>query len=992
MKFQTKARTIDLLGKKQIRDTVSAVAELVKNSYDADSNKTYLFFDTKLDSLVIIDDGVGMSSQDIVDNWFTIGTYSKKSKRSSPKGRTYLGAKGIGRLASAKLGNNLILVTKKNSELYQLFYIRWDIFENINRSLDSINIPFKFNVSREELIDNLEGYLSEFTKLQIENLTEKEIDLINLANIESIKGFKDLIVSYLEYIDQHGTMILISDLSEDVEPLLSTKQINKDDDPSFLENQKRLNAFISTINYTYKNNIDNQVNDFVELFVDNKKKPYEKFYDDSDYEIHDIRIKGKIENGIFIGQISAPKYDSIEMRLANEELKKGIIVDYEAIKKWNCGPIELDFCHIEGENKNSILSLKDIEYIRNKIDMNGGIGIYRDGVRVFPYGESDNDYLDIEKNRSKHAGNYIFSARNIFGKIIISSEKNPDLEDKSSREGLIENEYYRYFISVLRTLIVKIALDFLSDSRKNSYAIRKKIVERNNKLHQDKEREKQVAKEFKKKLSEELSRLKRETKNNRSIANKLMIDFKKKIVEDIELYEENFKLSNVNKCVSLKTQIEVSAKVIIHEIEKLLITPHELIISNIDDELLDSVEINNKVIDDIKTETILFLKQYDGTMKKMNSDISELIERSNRNKTDKEKLLSRIEAFQENIKERKKAEETLFKKYVSDNLINKLSKRISDIVSLNYTDYLKIENKLSEIKNAILNNDDNVNDMQDEFLKLESREANKDHLRDIEEFNEKSNTIQTIIAIIDKKNLNSEDFINQLLLENKRLNDTNLLYESLANVGLASEIMSHEFAQLFVNINDAILQMSAHDIDNNARYWLKQIQTGLDAIYENQMLMFPLYNAKAQREIFKVKEIILDLCNLFKATFDRINMEYTIEIDDNDSVIVRKSKIYPALTNIISNAVFWTKNESHPQILFRFENDSLFIEDNGTGIMSRQKEDIFQPFYSLKPNGRGLGLTISKNVLEKEGHIIEIVEDSEKRLKGACFKIIFKQI
>ena len=74
------------------------------------------------------------------------------------------------------------------------------------------------------------------------------------------------------------------------------------------------------------------------------------------------------------------------------------------------------------------------------------------------------------------------------------------------------------------------------------------------------------------------------------------------------------------------------------------------------------------------------------------------------------------------------------------------------------------------------------------------------------------------------------------------------------------------------------------------------------------------------------------------------------------------------------------------------EEHALYIEDNGKGIQAENKNDIFNPFYSLKPNGRGLGLTITKRVLQKDGHDISVVEVSEnKLLEGACFKITFKK-
>ena len=79
-------------------------------------------------------------------------------------------------------------------------------------------------------------------------------------------------------------------------------------------------------------------------------------------------------------------------------------------------------------------------------------------------------------------------------------------------------------------------------------------------------------------------------------------------------------------------------------------------------------------------------------------------------------------------------------------------------------------------------------------------------------------------------------------------------------------------------------------------------------------------------------------------------------------------------------------------ILVRYEKaeEALYVEDSGEGIAVRNKERVFEPFFSLKKDGRGLGLAISRNVLEAQGHKIEAVTEPESKcLEGACFKITF---
>ena len=97
--FKTKARTVELLGRKQIRDSVTALAELMKNAYDADAPWLRVEFSTTGSNqhVVIVDTGLGMSQNDIESKWLVLGTNSKtkRANKTSPSGRPLMGAKGI---------------------------------------------------------------------------------------------------------------------------------------------------------------------------------------------------------------------------------------------------------------------------------------------------------------------------------------------------------------------------------------------------------------------------------------------------------------------------------------------------------------------------------------------------------------------------------------------------------------------------------------------------------------------------------------------------------------------------------------------------------------------------------------------------------------------------------------------------------------------------------------------------------------------------------
>src|SRR5579863_9469141 len=88
--FQTRARTIDHLGRGQIADAPTAISELWKNAYDAYARNVALhIFDGSIEIAAIVDDGIGMSREDVLGRWLVIGTESKFEDIDSRKLETF---------------------------------------------------------------------------------------------------------------------------------------------------------------------------------------------------------------------------------------------------------------------------------------------------------------------------------------------------------------------------------------------------------------------------------------------------------------------------------------------------------------------------------------------------------------------------------------------------------------------------------------------------------------------------------------------------------------------------------------------------------------------------------------------------------------------------------------------------------------------------------------------------------------------------------------
>lgn len=804
--FKTKARTVELLGRKQIRDSVTALAELMKNAYDADAPWLRVEFSTTGSNqhVVIVDTGLGMSQNDIESKWLVLGTNSKtkRANKTSPSGRPLMGAKGIGRLASATLGKQLWMFTKTEESLWNIVFINWDIFENPYISIEDVRVPTRFGVSSQELILRFDSIIAEMLSEQRSNLEnpgwypENDIDGIVAPLLNGIRNSLSKASIEKKDVEKYiasfkcGTILHIDQLHDDwnryISPISSETRRN---DVMLEKMYNRFASFISTFKHTVTEGLPFEV----EIYIDGSLWEEDYDFTEDDYNYYDIKVSGAIKQGIFTGQLFAPNADSSLLQRCNADLATGISVT-PGISNWesvDCGEFKIKFCHLEGTQGRSSLSKDDYLRITRKLQTTCGICVYRDGVRVLPYGEPENDFLSIEERRSKKASRYIFSHRNIFGRIDINTEKNPMLEDKSSREGLIENAYYFYFVHTIENLLTILAIDYLSDVRADSLGIQQSYVNRNVELAEAA----RIRKEFEAQEQIQANELIKQAKTWCRAAATTYKD----------LYDAISAFCSTNGSICQKASIN------------------------------DGYDVLTSTLDKIIAE--------------------------------KEEIYYRVETY-------KKQQFVIpghLKQYFSESLLAAIT--------------------------------------------------------------EKNQSIQ-------------------------------------ANC-----------KELFLLIEDSVTQTSF-------------VLTNFHSISDRQNQLSPMYRSYSLKKApVQLSTFIDEVCRFTESEIKRNQVDFVNGVSPSVVVKISKSKVFPALSNLINNSLYWVLNQQIRTILIRFDEASrtLYVEDSGAGIAAANREKIFEPFVSYKPNGRGLGLTIARKVLESQGYRLEVAADTEKVLPGACFKIVFSE-
>ncbi len=152
----------ELLGVQNFTNAESAILELVKNAYDAEVlNLTIKFNENQL---IIEDDGIGMSAEDIKKYWMHVGKSEKKYNiiDKNNKNRVLAGSKGLGRFALARLGESVRLFSKKENNNSVVWSTDWN-----SSKLDYDNTFNK--IGTKIIIDNLRD---KWRKRKIENLVD----------------------------------------------------------------------------------------------------------------------------------------------------------------------------------------------------------------------------------------------------------------------------------------------------------------------------------------------------------------------------------------------------------------------------------------------------------------------------------------------------------------------------------------------------------------------------------------------------------------------------------------------------------------------------------------------------------------------------------------------------------------------------------------------------------------------------------------------------
>jgi signal transduction histidine kinase len=454
-----------MLGEQLIKNERIALIELIKNSYDADADWVKVTFQNFGDNfkiqqeskIIIEDNGHGMNQKLIENHWLNPATPEKKrrkkTKDTTTKGRVIQGEKGIGRFAILKLGRQIDIISKTKEDK-QEHYVTYD-FSRYDDDFLSENGDEKdlyIDDLRVTLLNRKPERISE-SEVIFGARKKKRTDHGTIIEISNLKG------SWTE----HKVESVYRDLAK-LESIFAKKS-KIDFEVSIYKDDEHLN-----LQEDYLEKLDILLNDRSVIKVENG-------YFDADEMKYRFKLDG-VEKHVSLTDPLIPTTKNIRDKYGNG----WATLSQRALE---CGSFDFGF-YIFDFSSNAPAKYK-LDRADKDILKAHRIYLYRDNIRVYPYGEPDDDWLQIDVYRGTISAGHFLSNDQVVGYVNISQKGNYNLKDKTNREGLIdEGNATEDFITVLQS--------FLMFIRQKPYARYRKDIE--NKKDQDIFISGQVQKEF----------------------------------------------------------------------------------------------------------------------------------------------------------------------------------------------------------------------------------------------------------------------------------------------------------------------------------------------------------------------------------------------------------------------------------------------------------------------------------------------------------------
>jgi signal transduction histidine kinase len=977
-RFKTRARAVDMLGRQQIAGVPNAISELFKNAHDAYAEHVEVDYFRSDGLFVLRDDGLGMTKDDFEDRWLTIGTESKlasvKGIKPPPvdptkKRRPITGEKGIGRLAIAVIGPQVLVLTraKRDDKLHDLVaaFLHWGLFEAPGVNLEQIEIPvLTFPGGTLPSNKDIQGMVKTVRQNVVGLVKEDYIDRDFAERIiQDLKRFDFDLPDMADFLDTptllgngHGTHFYILPTTENLVAELDIDLKEK-------ETSKLRKLLLGFSNTMVPDSPPPPISTAFRYWPNDEQK-YDiigerEFFTPEEFELADHHIQGRFDEfGQFVGAVSV---------YGEKTFNHVVPWPKGASKPVLCGPFQINVAYVQGLARDSKIPPQEWARLNRKLNQIGGLYIYQDNIRILPYGDFDVDFLGIEKRRSSGIGYYFFSYRLMIGAIELNRQDNGKLVEKAGREGFQENKAYREFREILINFFIQLAADFFRSGGQYSDTWQE--------------------------TRDELNRLDQARKKQEKESRKKRREFETRLDSFFQQANSEKPQEEVNTVLNnLKKRIEDAAK------RRDEIT------------LLDAEVAANRELTALRNKHKVDRPQGIGLSRQLKHDWNAYaveVERLEKDiffptQTEIDKIITEASQRLKFALNQKQRIELLVNEIVVDarkstqmeiratrDIFGGLRDRFEELARQTEAD---LRNTAAAIEAELTELD--LSDKNREQVEVYRRKWER-------RVNDEAGKFQEILVHI-RTQLESINWYrdeNDYLIGNAEitaaLEDEVLALREradadleLTQLGMALDIINHEFSNTIRAIRNNLRHLKAWADANPELLPIYHNITDSFTHLDGYLTLFTPLNRRLYRSADEIigSNIATYLKDLFKERMERHEVKLTTTSAFREmSIVGYPSSFYPVFINLVDNAIFWLKDQQTPRkIKLDAKGDNFIVSDNGPGVPNRDRDAIFELGFTRKPGGRGMGLYISREVLKNEGYQLQLADNSDT---GAVFII-----
>ncbi|KIP98425.1 MULTISPECIES: ATP-binding protein [Pseudomonas] len=966
-KLRVRARAVDMLGRQQIAGIPTAIHELFKNAHDAYAERVEVDYFRKSRVLVLRDDGYGMTRHDVESRWLTLGTESRvnankildenewRGPKNLPK-RSIMGEKGIGRLAIAVIAPITLLMTRASrpdgTHDLVVALVHWGLFEQPGLDISQIDvaiqefsggaIPSKDDISSlaDRVSSNLTSLKSEIAPDSFKRLNEEleQVRLIGPDNLD--KALNSNIENSLSLKDGGcGTHFILLPVAPELDDDIDS---GSDKESSKLERNllgfsNGMSGITPIIKTEFRDHALNEVTPRI---------GQSSFFSNSDFSKTDQYFEGEFDEfGQFVGTVTI--YGKSRPFVCNWAEGKG--------RTPRCGPFSFRYGYVQGRASETSLSPEDWTQMTGKTEKIGGLYIYRDEIRVLPYGNSDVDWLDIEKRRTYAAKDWFFSYRRGFGYVAISHVENGSLTEKAGREGFRENLAYRDFRSILVNFFKQLAYEFFRQTSPQGEDYWEGKVHFSTQAALLKKQQEKAAgrrKELQDSFKEFF------TLYNQGAFEAQSEEILAYLEDRIEFFCMQLDLGDFASKIRL---LELDIKQRIKSLSKTLnlTLPRGLALTNNLKKDWASYEV---ISGQVKERIIAPLRLKSDEV--FREAISGRVADSER----------RLFALQDIQRERDDVVRNLaIRRRETAEAAELMQMAMKDVLQEEFSQLrVNIEELVEEFTRRSAENPEDLDRVQHEAESgIEIIRAREHELLD----SFKRQMIELTEGVRNRETL--DDRFAALETRNQVLEEQIEFYSDFAQMGMSVGILQHEFEGASQGIRSSMSELKPWaDKNPKLNNIYQKLRTHIDHLEGYLKVLDPL-GRRMHRPTIDVSggEILDVIRGVFKDRLEssEIHLEATLGFR-SQTIRCKSSAVLGAFINVIDNAIFWLNSRAvdDKRITLDSDGSGFLISNTGPGIEERIKDRIFDFGETRKPGGRGMGLSIARQTLRREGLDIDL--------------------